>query len=172
MISAARLLTAAAMLSLTSPVWAEGLLRGPGAEGLNLGAGCRTERFCNWADLHGADLSGQDLTEKSYEGANLEGAKFRGSKLSYVVFHVSDSIGADFSQADLQGATFFTSNIEGGNFSGSNLKGVNFTRANLSKANFQGAQIDRTTLFIHAKLDGAIWTDGRVCAAGSDGACK
>jgi uncharacterized protein YjbI with pentapeptide repeats len=163
MISAARFITAAAILSLTAPVQ---------AEGLSLGLGCRTENFCNWADLHGANLSERDLTDKSYEGANLEGAKFHASKLSYVVFHIANTKAADFSEADLQGATFFTSNSSETNFSGANLKGVNFTRSNLSSANFQGAQMDKATLFIHAKLDGAIWTDGRVCAAGSDGSCK
>jgi uncharacterized protein YjbI with pentapeptide repeats len=162
MIAITRFATAALML-LAVPVQ---------AGGLSLGQGCRTERFCNWADLHGSDFSDMDLTEKSYEGANLEGTKFHGSKLSYVVFHIANTAGADFSQADLQGATFFTSNSAGANFSGANLKGVNFTRSNLASANFQGAQMDKTTLFIHAKLDGATWTDGRICAAGSDGVCK
>jgi hypothetical protein len=35
----------------------------------------------------------------------------------------------------------------------------------------QGADLNGA-LFVSADLDGAIWTDGRTCAAGSVGSCK
>jgi uncharacterized protein YjbI with pentapeptide repeats len=134
--------------------------------------GCRTANYCNWADLHGKSFAGQDLTEMSFEAANLTGANLKGVKADHVVFQVANVDGADFSGAELQGATFFTGSAQKANFAGANLKGVNFTRTNLTGADFKGATLDASTMFIHANLSGATWSDGRICAVGSDGSCQ
>jgi uncharacterized protein YjbI with pentapeptide repeats len=48
---------------------------------------------------------------------------------------------------------------------------VNFVDARLQGANLKGADLTGAR-FDSADLEGAVWTDGRVCAAGSVGSCK
>jgi uncharacterized protein YjbI with pentapeptide repeats len=126
---------------------------------------------CQWGNLQKRNLDGKDLSDSNYKAVHLQGATLRDATLERLNLQTADVSGADFSRANLQHATFFAANAEGANFSGARLEGVNFTRANLAGANLQGARIDASTWFIGAKLGGAIWTDGRKCAAGSVGKC-
>ena len=48
---------------------------------------------------------------------------------------------------------------------------TNFSRADLSGANLKGSYQGQTQ-FRGANLSGAVWTDGKVCAAGSIGSCS
>ena len=57
------------------------------------------------------------------------------------------------------------------NFMGADLSGASFHHANLSYANFRDAII-LTTDFSDARLDHAIWVDGRVCKVNSIGTCN
>lgn len=127
---------------------------------------------CQWGDLRNRDLDGKDLSDSNFKSANLSGASLRGAKLQSLNLQTANAAGANFSKADLSSASFFAANAEGANFAGARLAGVNFTRANLKGANFRDAEIDAKTWLLGARLEGATWIDGRLCAIGSVGACN
>lgn len=61
--------------------------------------------------------------------------------------------------------------LAGADLRSANLVGARFGGANLSYANLKDARVDGA-VFDGANLAGAIWVDGRVCAAGSVGSCR
>ena len=70
----------------------------------------------------------------------------------------TSKVGTDaFQEADMVGLTM-------------PITKANFLDADLSGANLRGANLQGAIL-IQAKLSGATWTDGRVCAEGSVGKC-
>lgn len=94
----------------------------------------------------GRDLSGKNLGGLRLVGVNLSRANLKGADLSH----------ANLERADLEEA-----NLERTDCSGTNLK-----MANLRLSGINATNLDR------AILDGAIWKDGRICAAGSVGQCQ
>ena len=122
-------------------------------------------------DWHGCNLSGIDLSNATLTAANLmntnlQTAKLRSADLShanlkYAQLHLANLKYVNFTKANLTGATLL----------GANLSGANFHQANLSYANFRDANI-LTTDFSRARLDHAIWIDGRTCAVNSIGECR
>lgn len=122
----------------------------------------------NWngCDLTGADLSGALLDagllrNAALAGADLSGARLKGADLSF-----ADLSGAHLRDTDLGGAI-----LRGALLSGADLAGASLTRADLSYADFRGANVEQAVL-AQARLDAAMWTDGRVCAPGSQGVCR
>lgn len=126
---------------------------------------------CPWGNMDGKTLDGKTLSDSNYMAAHARGTSLRGARLERVNFQVADVARANFSSAQLASATFFAANAENAQFVDADLRGANFTRANLRGANLKGARVDGLTLFISARLAGASWFDGRVCAEGSIGGC-
>ena len=127
---------------------------------------------CPWGEASNLTLDGKDLSDSSYKAVHMHGTSLKKTNLERVNFQTADLSSANLAGANLKDGTLFAANATGANFAGADLSGVNLTRADLTKANLQGAVVNKMTLFIHTILDGATWTDGRICAAGSLGECK
>jgi uncharacterized protein YjbI with pentapeptide repeats len=80
-------------------------------------------------------------------------------------------VDCDLTGADLTGADLQIANLSGANLSGANLSGANLSNAWLVDSNLSKAKITKT-IFDGATLDGAVWTDGKLCADGSMGMCN
>lgn len=93
-----------------------------------------------------ADCAAILCENKDWSGADLEGSLFIDSILNNCSFENADLYGADFSRAALKNC----------NFQGASLIKTDFENCDLSGANFTGAQIDSTTHFKNANLEGAI----------------
>ena len=93
-----------------------------------------------------ADCSAILCENKDWSGADLEGSLFIDSILNHCSFENADLYGADFSRSDMKNC----------NFQGASLIKTDFENCDLSGANFKGAQIDASTLFKNANLEGAI----------------
>jgi len=117
----------------------------PAAEGINW-SGC---------DKHGATLAGAMLRNARLDRARLEDARLAGAVMEY-----ASAVGANLRNADLRGAKLTAMDL-----SGADLSGADLTGANLRYAAIKGTQMAGT------RLDQAVWSDGRACAAGSVGAC-
>lgn len=122
----------------------------------------------NWngCKFVGAQLFQKELIAANLMNANLQTASLQSSNLSlanlkYAQLHLANLANTNFSKADLTGADLV----------GANLTGAIFKQANLSYANFRDAVIEDTD-FSNARLDNAIWIDGRTCAINSTGSCK
>lgn len=128
----------------------------PAGTGVNL-SGC---------DLSGVKLIKEKLVAVNFMNANLQTANLSSADLShanlkYAQLHVTNLRNTNFTKADLTGATFV----------GADLSGAVFNQANLRYANFRDANIG-TTDFSNARLDNAIWVDGRICRVNSIGSCN
>ena len=122
----------------------------------------------NWSHCRMAGLQklNQNFTAAIMESTDLSGANLYASNLQRARLSYADLGGAhlrlvDFSQASLKGASLRNAD----------LTQAIFTQADLSYADFTGATIDQTD-FSQAKLDHAIWIDGRKCQVGSIGHCR
>lgn len=129
------------------------------------------EDSCQWGNFDGRNFDGKDLSDSDFEAIHMRGATLRGATLERITLQVADVSGSDFSSSNLASATFFAANAEKASFAKADLRGVNFTRAQLAGASLRGAKADSTTLFIGARLGGAVWFDGRLCANNSIGKC-
>lgn len=92
------------------------------------------------------DLSGRDLSGLNLVGVNLSKCNLKGADLRH----------ANFERADLG-----ESNLERADLADANLKMTNFRLSGMLGANLN-----------NAILDGAIWTDGKICAPASFGQCR
>jgi uncharacterized protein YjbI with pentapeptide repeats len=113
----------------------------------------------------GADLHESSMAQMRLDGANLQGANLSGSIMQLVNLH-----GANLMLSNLERVHLHAANLQGANLMLANLRKANLLDADLSGANLRGANLEGAIL-IKAKFDGAIWTDGRVCAHGSVGDC-
>ena len=127
-----------------------------------------------------ADLRGAHLRNANMGGADLRGAKLAGADIAYTNLVGANLSGAELSQVIMLGANMRSADLAGANLQGANLayailQKADLTNADLrdtdlSNADLNGATI-KTTKFDGAKLDQAIWLDGRICAKGSVGKC-
>lgn len=122
----------------------------------------------NWSNcqLQGMRLNNVDLTNAVIKNANLSNARLTqlqmmNTDLSYTNLSLSDLSGSDMRGAILVGALLRGANLANANFAGSNLSYVNFTGANIQNIHLA-----------NARLDEAIWVDGRLCLPGSVGRCN
>ena len=113
------------------------------------------------AQLVRAKLIAANLMNTNLQTANLYSADLSHANLKYAQLHLSNLSYVNFTKADLTGASLM----------GADLSGASFSQANLSYANFRDAKIE-TTNFSNARLDNAIWIDGRTCRVNSIGLCK
>ena len=117
----------------------------------------------NWSncDKSGAWLRGADLKNADLGWARLNSAQLGGSNLAY-----ANLAGADLSYADLSRTQLF-----GANLANADLGNADLSAADLRYADLRGSKIEAATL-TGARLDHALWSDGRRCAEGSIGLCK
>ena len=92
----------------------------------------------------------------SYVNAELSGQNFAGRNLNGIDFTNATAERANFARAQLVGATLVNAEL-----GGADLRGANLRNADVTNVEWGGA-----------RLDGATWVDGRVCAAGSTGRCR
>lgn len=111
----------------------------------------------NWSacDKRGAALAGAVLRNARLDKIRLEDARLAGAVLEY-----ASAKRANLRNADLRGAKLTAADLGGADLSGADLAG-----ANLRYAVLDGAMLAGT------RLDNAVWSDGRTCAAGSVGGC-
>lgn len=135
-------------------------------EGVRLAAtDLRGARMRN-ANLSGADLRGSQLGGADIAYTNLVGANLTGTEMTQAALVGANLRNADLSQAKLDGA-----NLSYAVFQGANLTAADLTGADMSNADLKGAMVTLARLN-EAKMDNAIWVDGKVCATGSIGVCK
>jgi len=128
------------------------------------------EAQCSWAVRINAEAPGVDMHESSMASMRLDGANLRGANFSHSILQLASLKGANLTLANLEGAHMHGVNLQQANLMLANLSKVNLLDADLSGANLQGANL-QGALLMKARLDGATWTDGRVCATGSVGEC-
>lgn len=122
----------------------------------------------NWS---GCNLSGVQLPKANLIAANLMNINLQTANLQAADLSLANLKYAQMHQANLKYVNFEKANLTAANFMGADLSGVSFHRANLSYANFRDAII-LTTDFSNARLDHAIWVDGRICKVNSIGTCN
>jgi uncharacterized protein YjbI with pentapeptide repeats len=91
------------------------------------------------------DLSGKNLVGLQLTGVNMTKCNLKGVDLSFANLERADLGESDLERADLTGTNLKMSNLRLSGMTGTNLE--------------------------RAILDGAVWKDGMVCAAGSIGQC-
>jgi len=128
------------------------------------------EAQCSWAVRINAQAAGVDMHEASMASMRLDGSNFQGANLSFTILQLASLVKVNFSLANLEGAHMHGVNLREANLMLANLTGVNLLDADLRGANLRGANL-QGALLMKARLDGATWTDGRVCAAESIGEC-
>lgn len=149
------LVVVGALLLSPTPPARSGRCNAPPGAGVDW-HGCRLDRL----DLSGVDLSGARLRDARAAGVRLTRARLSGADLAY-----ADLAGAGLGQADLVGATLTGTNLRGADLTGADLGGADLSYADLYQARLGDA------LLAGARLDRAVWVDGRVCGPGSVGAC-
>lgn len=134
---------------------------------------CRleAEANCSWGDLRGAKARDMDLQGSSYLSALLDDADFEGANLEQSQMQLTSMKRANLARTNLTRAHMHAIKAQGINLQGANLDNVNLTSAELEGANLKGASI-KNVLWLNARLSGATWVDGRICAEGSRGECK
>jgi uncharacterized protein YjbI with pentapeptide repeats len=114
----------------------------------------------------GVDMHDASMTTMRLDGANLERANLSGAILQLANLSKANLMGSNLERAHLHAV-----NLRGANLQLANLQRANFLDADLSGANLRGANV-LGAIFVAARLDKAVWTDGRVCAEGSIGECR
>lgn len=138
----------------------------------NVNAICKfePEAQCSWYLAQEEDLSGKDMHHISLASARLDRANLQGANLAYANLQLASLEAANLMLADLTGAHLHAVNLRDADLSMSNLERVNLLDADLSGSNLRGANL-KDAILTKARLDNAVWTDGRTCAAGSVGEC-
>jgi len=131
---------------------------------------------CQSAPIPGANWSGCALSGRNLRRAPLDGAKLGSSTLVSANLREANLAGADLSfanldAADARDANLQTASLKGATLRSTRLAGADLRDTDLTYADLQGADLGDAQLQ-GARLDHAIWTDGRVCAAGSVGECR
>lgn len=111
-------------------------------------------------DKRKAVLRQASLGNAQLRAIRLDSADLRGARLAY----------ADLTQASLRGADLTGADLTGADLTGADLTGANLGMAKLEYATLVRARLDGARLE-GAALGKAAWQDGRLCAAGSVGAC-
>lgn len=96
------------------------------------------------------------VAAQSYVNGEFDGGSFAGRNLTNV----------DFTNASLRKTQFARSILVGADFTNADLRNADLRNANLRNASV--INVD----WAGARLDGATWVDGRVCASGSVGRCR
>lgn len=111
------------------------------------------------------DLSNLDLTAAQFRNSQMKNAKMMNTTLMSADLAYADLAGSDMSYSDLRKATLIGANLEQADLAYANLRQADLAYTDLSQANLGGSALEG------ARLDHAIWIDGRQCAEGSIGRC-
>lgn len=116
----------------------------------------------NWSgcDKQGAWLQSVNLASANLSGTQLNKADLSNSNLSYANLTGADLTGANLRRTALVGATLYQANLKFAQLNGADLRFGDLRNASIEGVSFAGAL-----------LDNAIWTDGKICGAGSVGEC-
>lgn len=122
----------------------------------------------NWSNcnLSGEQLIKAELVAANLMNANLQTTNFYAADLSHANLQY-----AQLHLANLKYANLAKANLKGANLIGADLSNTSFIQADLSYANLRDVIISNTD-FSKARLDNAIWIDGRTCGANSIGDCN
>jgi uncharacterized protein YjbI with pentapeptide repeats len=107
------------------------------------------------------NLAGMSARNAQLSGADLSNANLRGVDFAYADLSATDFTLADARQARLVGAS-----LRKAVFNHAQLIGADLSFADLSGASLVDVDLSAT------RLGNTIWTDGRVCAENSVGACN
>ena len=118
------------------------------------------------ANLANANLTYADLTKTNLTKANLANAILANAFLPNTNLTNANLYKVDLTGANLDRANLDSANLTNANLTNAFLYGANLTNANLTNANLTNADLYKVD------LTGAIWTDGRICAANSISSCK
>jgi len=116
----------------------------------------------NWA---GCERPNARLGDAMLGGARLAGARLTGADLRKADLSYADLSGASLDGAILAEARLYGASLGGADLAAASLEGADLRFADLRHARTAGARFER------ARLDNAIWIDGRRCAVGSTGRC-
>ncbi|MES9831110.1 MAG: pentapeptide repeat-containing protein [Candidatus Thiodiazotropha sp. DIVDIV] len=116
-------------------------------------------------------LVGIDVGSASLAGANMNSAVLRQGKFSATNLNGVDLSYADMRQADLRYAQMQQSLLVGTNLQGVDLRDADLSNSDLQFADLSGSRIGGV-LWSGARLDNAIWFDGRTCGEKSIGQCR
>lgn len=121
----------------------------------------------NWRDCHfdalaapRADLDGVQLSNAVLPRAVLQAARLNDGDLGY-----ADLQQADLSYAELRSSRLVGANLRGADLTYADMRGADLSFADLREARLGGARLEG------ASLKGAVWVDGRRCAAEAVGGC-
>ncbi len=128
------------------------------------------ESQCSWAILIDVEAQGLDMHESSFASARLDRANLERTNFSRSIFQLASLKEANLMLSNLEHAHLHGVNLRNANLMLANLSGASLFDADLTGANLRGANLVGAIL-IKARFDQAIWTDGRICAAGSIGEC-
>lgn len=107
---------------------------------------------------------------------NLAGMSARNAQLSGADLSNTNLRGVDFSYADLSASNFTLADARHARLVGASLRKTVFNHAQLIGADLSFADLSGASMvdvdLSAARLRNAIWTDGRVCADDSVGACN
>jgi len=122
----------------------------------------------NWSNcnLSGATLLKSKLVAANLMSTNLQTANLYASDLSHANLQY-----AQLHLANLKFANLSRANLKGANLMGADLSSTSFVQADLSYANLRDVILSNTD-FSRARLDNAIWIDGRTCLENSIGSCN
>ena len=122
----------------------------------------------NWS---GCNLSGKQLSEVNLIAANLMNINLQTADLRAANLSLANLKYAQLHLTNLKYVNFEKANLTAANLLGADLSGASFRQANLSYANFRDAIIMNTD-FSNARLEHAVWVDGRTCRVNSIGSCN
>jgi hypothetical protein len=131
---------------------------------------------CQSSPAPGINWNGCDMPDRDLNHAELQGAKLGSSMLAR-----ADLRRANLAKADLSYANLESANLSGARLQNAGLKGAVLRAANLSMSDLHDADLGYADLLganpaganlAGARLGKAIWTDGRICSAGSVGDCR
>lgn len=122
----------------------------------------------NWSycDKQNQDLQNVSLRHSSLKSSNLTGARFIEVDVS-----ASDTSFSLFTRTRISDSSFSGSRMVGVSFRNALIENVKFLESDLTYADFSNAEFVNVD-FSGARLDHAIWTDRRRCAANSIGVCR
>ena len=111
--------------------------------------------------LRNVDLKGANLSYVSMREADLADAQLADADLSY-----GRLSNANLSRANLRSASLIGTSLNNAKLADSDLAGADLSQANLSGADLRGSNLK------DARLDGAVWINGQICAKRSHGFCR
>lgn len=134
------------------------------------------ERDCRAAPAPGVNWSGCLLSGQLLTRADLQEARMDNSQLRRALLQGANLTRADLRYADLEGAVLQQALLRDADLTGAILRGATLAQADLRGADLRFANLVNASLngamLSGAKLDKAIWTDGRICAVNSRGGCQ